>query len=191
MTTIGPVHLLVIGLDSSELKGQIARELHRASESGTIRVLDALAIQRTPSGGVVSLGASDLTPDQRIVYGAVIGGLMGFGATGTDEGASEGAEAGALAFANRNFGMSGSDIRAIADDLPPGATALMVLLEHRWAIPLKEALQSAGGVVLAQGIVQPQDLVAFGAALSDYSAEADRIAMPQGAQNDGTQTAQA
>lgn len=191
MTTIGPVHLVVVGLDSHELKGQIAREMHRASESGAIRVLDALAIQRTATGGVVSLGASDLTPDQRIVYGAIMGGLLGFGATGTDEGASEGAEMGAMSFADRNFGLSGADIRAIADDLPPGTTALMVLFEHRWAVPLKEAIQDAGGVMLAQGIVRPEDLVAFGAAIAANSAEADRLIASQDMRGGDAQIAEA
>lgn len=180
--TLGPVHLVVVGLQSDALKGEVARELHRASESGAIRILDALAIQKTPTGSVVSIGASDLSPDERIVYGAVIGGLMGFGATGTDEGAEEGAELGTLAFADRNFGLSNEDIKAIADSLPTGMTALMVLFEHRWAVPLKEAIQDAGGVLVAQGIVRPEDLVAFGALLAANSERAEQIAVPQGAE---------
>lgn len=183
MTTIGPVHLVVVGLDSSELKGQIARELHRASESGAIRVLDALAIQRTAAGDVVSMSGSDLTPDQRMAYGAIVGGLLGFGATGTDEGTTEGAELGALAFADKNFGLSAADIKAIANDLPPGMTGLMVLFEHRWAVPLKEAIQNAGGVMLAQGIVRPEDLVAFGAVLATNSAAADQYIASQSIQS--------
>lgn len=186
--TLGPVHLVVVGLRNEALKGQIARELHRASESGAIRVLDALAIQKTATGSVVSLGASDLTPDQRVVYGAVIGGLMGFGATGTEEGAETGAELGTVAFADRNFGLSESDIQSIADSLPTGMTALMVLFEHRWAVPLKEAIQDAGGVLVAQGIVRPEDLVAFGALLAASSERSDQLAMPQSSQ--GTQSAQ-
>ncbi len=167
--TVGPVQLVVIGLENDNLKGQIARELHRASESGEIRVLDALAIQKTNEGSVVSLGASDLTPDQRVTYGAIIGGLMGFGATGTEEGMEVGAEMEANAFATRNFGLSGADIQAIAADLPPGTTAVMVLFEHRWAIPLKEALENAGGVVLTQGMIRPEDIMAYGAYLADAS----------------------
>jgi len=159
----GPIQLVVIGLDNEKLKGQVARELHRASEKGDIRILDALAIQKTKDGGVVSLGASDLTPDERLGFGAIVGGLMGLGATGTPEGAEAGAAMGAETFAYRNFGLTGADIYAIAEDVPAGMTALMVLLEHRWAIPLKEELLKAGGVVLAQGMVQPEAIMAFGA----------------------------
>lgn len=173
--TIGPVHLVVIGLENEGLKGQIARELHNASGNGSIRVLDALAIQKTQDGKVVTLGGSDLTPDQRLTYGAIVGGLMGLGATGTEEGAEEGAEVGAEAFADRNFGLSAADIQGIAQDVPRGTTALMVLFEHRWAIPLKEAISQANGVVLAQGLVRPEDLIMLGAEVALASATADQI----------------
>lgn len=165
--TIGPVQLVVVGLENDKLKGQVARELHRASDSGAIRVLDALAIQKTQDGAVRSLGGSDLTPDQRVAYGAIVGGLMGLGATGTDEGMEVGAELGAESFATRNFGLSKADIQDIATQVPPGATAVMVLFEHRWAIPLKDAVEKAGGVVLAQGMVRPEELMLFGADLAD------------------------
>lgn len=177
--TIGPVQLVVIGLQNEKLKGQVARELHRASEKGTIRVLDALAIQKTTDGDVVSLGASDLTPDERMEYGAVIGALMGYGATGTGEGAETGAELGAVAFADRNFGLSAEDIQDIADDIPPGRTALLVLFEHRWAVELKEAVADAGGFVMAQGMVRPEDLIAFGADLAAASDRAQQIETSQ------------
>lgn len=164
--TLGPIQLVVVGLENDKLKGRIARELQRASESGAIRVLDALAIQRTKEGKVVSLGASDLSPEERITYGAIVGGLLGLGATGTEEGLEEGAEIGAETFAVQNFGLSSEDIQRIAADLPPGTTALMVLFEHQWAVPVKEAIQDAGGVMLAQGLVRPEELIAFGAELA-------------------------
>ena len=37
-----------------------------------------------------------------------------------------------------------------------------MLLEHRWAIPLRESIRSAGGTLLADAWVHPQDLVAVG-----------------------------
>jgi uncharacterized membrane protein len=168
--TIGPVQFFAIGLENDKLKGEIMRELHRASDSGVIRVIDALAIQKTQDGGITSLGTSDLTPDQRVQYGAIIGGLIGLGATGTEEGLETGAVVGAETFAERDFGLSDEDIRSVAADLPPGTTAVFLLVEHLWAIPLKEAVQDADGVVLAQGMVRAEDLVALGVNLSAASA---------------------
>ena len=53
-------------------------------------------------------------------------------------------------------------------------TALLVLFEHRWALRLKEALLSAGGVVIAQGMVQPEALLEFGSALAAAEGAADQ-----------------
>lgn len=176
---IGPVQLFLIGLDNDKLKGQISRALHDASAKENIRVLDALAIQKTTGGAVISLGGSDLTPDQRQEYGAIVGGLMGFGVTGTEEGLEAGAEVGAERFADHNFGLSSADIQSIAADVPPGSTALMVLIEHLWAIDLKNAVQQAGGVVLAQGMVRPEEIVAYGAGIADAAtATADAMEYP-------------
>jgi uncharacterized membrane protein len=163
--TIGPVHLVVVGLHNENLKGQIAQALQDASAKGVIRVLDALAVQKTADGQIKSLGATDLTPEQREVYGALVGALLGLGMTDSEEGAQLGAQMGASAFAERNFGLSQQDIQAIAQDIPPDRTLLLVLFEHRWAIPLKEAIMSADGEVFAQGIVRPETLIAVGAEL--------------------------
>jgi hypothetical protein len=42
--TLGPVHLVVMGLHNENLKGQIAQALQDAN--GVIRILDALAVQK-------------------------------------------------------------------------------------------------------------------------------------------------
>jgi uncharacterized membrane protein len=178
-TTIGPVQFVVIGLQNDKMKGQVAREIHAASQKGLIRVLDALAVQKTKDGSIVSLGASDLTPNQRMEYGAVVGALMGLGATGTEEGLEAGAELGADAFAQQNFGLTDEDIQEIADDIPPGTTAVFVLFEHRWAMRMKEAVATAGGMVLAQGMVDPDTLMMLGEDLAAASAAADQYEMTQ------------
>jgi uncharacterized membrane protein len=172
---LGPVQLMVISLDSDKLKGQISQDLHRASNKGAIRILDALAIQKSNTGAVTTLGSSDLTPDQRYTYGALLGALMGLGATGTESGMEMGAEMGAERFATHNFGLSAKDVQDIAEDIPLGKTALMVLFEHRWALPVKADIEKAGGVVLAQGIVRPEDLIAMGANLAAAESTAEQI----------------
>ena len=163
--TIGPVQIIAIGLDNDKQRGDVARELWAASDQGVIRILDALAIRKEQDGSIISLGATDLSPDQRMEFGALIGGLLGFGAAG-EEGAEVGAVAGAEAFAEHTFGLSDEDIRSLARDIPPGKTAVMMLVEHRWAVPLKEAIMRTGGVVLGQGMVQPEALILAGAALA-------------------------
>jgi hypothetical protein len=64
MQTLGPVHLVVVGLHNETLTGQIAQALQDASANGVIRILDALAVQKSAAGEIKSLGATDLTPAQ-------------------------------------------------------------------------------------------------------------------------------
>lgn len=163
--TLGPVQIIAIGLDNDKQRGDVANALRAVSDQGTIRIIDLLAIRKEQDGSISSLGATDLTPDQRMEYGAVIGGLLGFGAAG-EEGAEVGAVAGAEAFSERTFGLTDDDVRGLARDIPPGKTAVMMLVEHLWAVPLKEAILRTGGVVLGQGMVQPESLVLAGAALA-------------------------
>jgi hypothetical protein len=54
---------------------------------------------------------------------------------------------------------------SVADAIPLGTTAAVALIEHRWAIPLRDAIRRAGGETIADTWVHPGDLVAAGAAL--------------------------
>jgi uncharacterized membrane protein len=106
------------------------------------------------------LRRSDLTQDQSAELGATIGALIGFGAGGM-EGAELGAEVGAEAGAQSNEILD-EDVWYVEEAIPPGSAAAVVLLEHRWAIPLRESIRSAGGSLLADAWIHPQDLVAVG-----------------------------
>ena len=51
----------------------------------------------------------------------------------------------------------------LADAIPPGTSAGIALFEHRWAIPLRDAIGRAGGETLVDSWVHPQDLIAAAA----------------------------
>ena len=69
--------------------------------------------------------------------------------------------------------------RSWADAIPAGSSAAIALIEHRWAIPLRDALSDAGGVRLASEFVSPLDLVEVGL-VARQEAEA-LVATDQGA----------
>ena len=50
---------------------------------------------------------------------------------------------------------------SVADVIPPGTMAVVALIEHRWAIPVGDAVRHAGGETLADAWVHPEDLAAF------------------------------
>lgn len=157
---LGPVQLLVIGFDHANFRGEIAAELARLSDAGLVRVLDALIVSKDDDGEVVALEASELSIPEMEELGATIGALIGLGAGG-----EEGAELGALLGAEA--GSDGSlldDFVDIQDEIPPGSTAAIILIDHQWARPLRDAIGRANGTSLIDMWIHPLDLVSIGLA---------------------------
>ena len=54
------------------------------------------------------------------------------------------------------------EIWDVLEDIPNDSAAALVLLEHHWAVPLRDAIARAGGFRLSDGFISPLDLVAIG-----------------------------
>ena len=157
---IGPVQLLVLGFSHPEFQGEIRGELDRLRDNDLVRVIDALAVHKHADGKVETLHDSQLTGDQQQAFGALVGGLIGLGAAG-EEGFELGAERGAEAVAERG-GVFDEEAWDVLAEIPEDSAAMLILLEHRWAIPLRDAIARAGGLRLASEFISPLDLVALG-----------------------------
>jgi uncharacterized membrane protein len=158
---IGPVQLLVVGFDHPNFQGEIMAELDKLKEGDAVRVIDGLAVHKDANGEIKTLRRSDLSDEEAAEMGAMVGALIGFGAGGL-EGAEAGAEAGAQAGSDGIQLVDDDDVIQLAEDLPNDSAAAVLLLEHRWAIPLRDALRQQGGFPIADGWVHPEDLVAVG-----------------------------
>jgi uncharacterized membrane protein len=157
---IGPVQLLVLGFNHPNFQGEIRSELDRLRDNDLVRVIDALAVHKDASGDVKTLHESQLSDDEQQAFGALVGGLIGLGAAG-EEGFELGAERGAEAVAERG-GVLDEEAWDVLAEIPEDTAALLILLEHRWAIPLRDAIAKAGGTRLASEFISPLDLVALG-----------------------------
>jgi len=151
---------MVIGFDHPNFRGEVAAELERLSELGLVRVLDALVVSKDSDGTITELELSDLTTAEAQELGATVGALIGLGAAG-EEGAVAGAELGAAAAADGHI-LDDIDALDVLDEIEPGTTAAVVLIEHRWSIGLRDAIGRAGGVPVLDMWVHPLDLVAIG-----------------------------
>jgi uncharacterized membrane protein len=158
---IGPVQLLVLGFKEPSFSGEIRTELDRLRDNDLIRVIDALAVRKDADGEVQTLHESQLSADEQAAFGALIGGLIGLGAAG-EEGFELGAERGAEAVAERGGVFDEETAWDVVAEIPEDTAGLLVLLEHRWAIPLRDAIARAGGFRLASEFISPLDLVAIG-----------------------------
>ncbi len=159
---LAPVQLLVVGFEHGKFEGKVLAELRRLREHDIIRIVDLLLVAKDQQGEIAKLEHSDLSQEEAMEFGALAGALLGLGAGG-EEGAEAGAVAGAIAAEDGSV-LDDDDVWYLADAIPPGTAAAIALIEHRWAIPLRDAIQAAGGQALADTWVHPEDLVAIGAA---------------------------
>jgi len=176
----GPMQLLVIVFDNPNFHGQIRRELESVMNKGMIRLIDLLFIWKDEAANIRFLEATELDKEERMRFGAVVGGLIGYGAGG-EERAREGTEVGILAAAQKNYGITEEDILEITEAIPEGTAAAIFIIEHLWAKNLKLAIQDAGGVLVSQGMLTPELLVAVGEELAEAVEFVEKKKGPQAA----------
>ena len=164
MEEFGPVQILVVGFQETNFQGEVLDELKRLTEAGIVRLVDLAVVSKDTDGEVAAVELSGLSAEESAELGALVGAMIGLGMDG-EEGMEAGAIAGAEAAEDGFIGEE--EVWSIADAIPMGTTAAVALIEHRWAISLRDAIRRAGGVALADSWVHPEDLVAFGAAIAE------------------------
>jgi hypothetical protein len=128
--TIGPVEYIIIGFPGNKFNGEIAPELAKLVESGTIRVLDLVFIMKDGDGAVQAMEFED--HDDVALFNALEGEVGGL--------------------------ISEEDIAYAASELEPNSSAALLIWEDVWATPFVEALR-ASGAVLVEGARVPHDLI--------------------------------
>ena len=166
--TIGPVQMIVLGFPHPDFHGAIIAELERLRASDTVKVIDALAVHKDDAGEIEVAHLSNLTDEEAVEFGTVVGALIGLGIEG-EEGLEAGAEAGAQATADGVEVFSDEDAWDVLEQIPNGSAAAVILLEHTWAIPLRDAVAEAGGYRIDDGFISPLDLVALGMVSAEES----------------------
>ena len=169
---IGPVQLLVLGFSQPDFHGEIIAELERLRESNTVRVIDSLVVYKDAEGELEVEHLSNLSQEEAIELGSKIGALIGLGIDG-----EEGMEAGAVAGAEEAVADGGVHVFTeeegwdILEDIPNGSAAALILLEHHWAVPLRDAIARAGGFRISDGFISPLDLIEIGLISAEEAAE--------------------
>lgn len=156
----GPVQLLVLGLDDPEFEGEIIDELERLRDGGTVRMIDALLLHKDAGGALEVLPLGDEDDERGRIVAALIGLVVESGEA-TDERFDD----------VDPYPQEGWDVLG---DIPSDTAAAVVLLEHLWAVPLRDAVIRSGGFRISDGFVSPLDLVDVGLVDAD-EAEAFHI----------------
>jgi hypothetical protein len=155
---IGPLQLLMIGYAEDTFPGRILPDLRALGREGNIRILDILFAKKDKMGKIWALKNSEFTAEESVHFGAIAGALIGLGTMSREE-SKQGTGISGFFVAENDSGFRLEDIAALVKQVPNGSSFAMALIEHQWAIKLKDLIIEAGGTLLAQGMVAHQALV--------------------------------
>jgi len=140
----GPVQVLVVGFEEPSLSGEILAELTRLGEAGVVRLLDVLLVTRTEDGRLETLPAPPgADPDLGRLATAFLA------QTENEE-------------VRDDIGGSDPTAWSLDDAMLPGGASAVAFIEHTWAQPLVLAIRRAGGQLLDETWLAPDDLALLG-----------------------------
>jgi hypothetical protein len=121
---LGPIEVLEIGFPGNEFNGEILPELERLVESNTISIIDGLFLQKGDDGEVAFFELEDVGADESVArLAALLDQVEGL--------------------------ISDEDVTELASGLAPNSSAAILVFEHTWAKPLRDAIVGSGGVLAA------------------------------------------
>jgi Family of unknown function (DUF6325) len=131
---LGPVDYVVVEFPAgaSNFTGEMAAELRKLVDSGTIRVIDALILTKDTDGTVEATELSDA---------GELGELQEIEAQLADL-------------------LAADDVVNLAAAMEPGSTAGVLIWENLWAAPFASAARRAGGQLIADGRIPIQAIIA-------------------------------
>jgi hypothetical protein len=135
---IGPVQVVVVGFDQPSFSGEVVAEFTRLEEAGIVRLVDLLLVSRAEDGTFETMTDDHFAAH----FGRFAAGVLGWAAE-EDVAASE---------------PEAESTWSLADAVPPRGTAAVALIEHRWALPLREAILRNGGRALDETWLARDDL---------------------------------
>ena len=142
---LGPLHYMVITFARDRLMGEVMSELRTVRSRGLIRLVDLLFVTKSDQGVAGSIELSDLRGRQVGELAAMLRELIPDWAG--DEPVLPMVPDGVVR------GFTDEDVQALAEAMPNGSSAAIVLLEHTWARGLATALHRSGGAISSETIV--------------------------------------
>ncbi len=136
---MGPVDYLVVEFPpgAQNFTGGMAEELARLSESGAIRILDLLILQKNEDGSVDGVEIDEAT----------------------DESGSAAEQLRAIETDVAEI-LAAEDVEMLAEAMLPGSVAGVLVWENRWAAPFASAARRSGGQLIATGRIPIQAIAA-------------------------------
>ncbi len=148
-----PVEIVVAAFTDEEAAKAALDELKKAKKDGLIAIEGAAVLRKDDKGKLHITETGDLGGGK----GAALGGVVGAG-VGLIAGAAlavplaVGALVGGLASKLRDSGFSNERLEKLGENLTPGSSAIVAVVEHTWVEKVENALAEAGGEAVTEAI---------------------------------------
>ena len=119
---LGPIEVLVVSFPGNQFTGGIIPELERLVGNDTISIIDGLLVRKDADGEVTFIEFEEL-------------------------GGNADAERLAGVMDQLESLISDEDVQELAASLEPDSSEAILVFEHTWAKPLRDAIVSSGGVL--------------------------------------------
>jgi DNA-binding NarL/FixJ family response regulator len=167
---IAPLQVIVFSFSlGADFEERILEEVDRLRGRGVLRLLDMLFVAKGQDGTVKRLVIGD---DED--FGSLLAGIVPL--------ADGGAAGPAADDGSADFDLAGA--RVAAESLQPGTALAYLLIEHRWAAPLFDAISETGGSLISEGFLAAENGLAVGAEMAAMEEAAAVIAEAQAAEAD-------
>ena len=122
---LGPVEVLVLSFPGSQFNGAVIPELERLTSNGIISVIDGVFVTRDEAGDVTFVEFEELGENHDAARLAAV----------LDQVESL---------------ISDEDVLELADGLSPGDSEAILVFEHTWAKPFRDAIVASGGILTGE-----------------------------------------
>jgi len=125
----GPIDYIIVGFQGNKFDGSILKSISEAIDKKIINLIALAFVMKDEEGTISTVDIVDTGDDETIEF--------------------------AQKYQVDSKHIDANDIDETADLIPNNTAAGLLIIEHTWAIPLKEALVNANGVLLAEGRIHP------------------------------------
>ena len=138
MTQLGPVELLFVEFPGNQFTGEIIPALRQLLDQGTIRILDLVFVAKDADGNAVGIELEELPSESKDAYAELVEELENL--------------------------IAEEDVEDLAEALAPNSSAAILLFEHTWAIPFRDAIANSGGQLVVRLPITEEALAEIAAA---------------------------
>jgi uncharacterized membrane protein len=146
------IELMVRVFDGPDKAAKSLEFVESLRDRRVIKLLNAAVLVKDEDGKLSIDDVKEFDPGKGRLWGAITGGLVGLlaGPAGVVVGALAGLGLGGLAGRTIDAGFSNKFLENLDQYLQPGSSALVLLMEHRWARSAAESMAELGGVVVQE-----------------------------------------